>query len=131
MKQRQHLKLVALAATAAVGATVGLPALAPAATKHRHHQAAPGKTRTVGVSSDYYDPAALTIRVGDRIRWVWRDTGFATHDVNVDSGPEDFHSPTQGSGDFAHRFKKSGIYKLYCTQHETMTMTVTVKKAPK
>jgi plastocyanin len=128
---QQHPKLVALAATVAVGATVGLPALAPAATKHRTHQVPTGKTRTVGVSSDYYDPAALTIHVGDRIKWVWRDTGFASHDVNVDSGPERFHSPTQGSGQFLHRFKKAGVFKLYCTQHETMTMTVTVKKARK
>jgi plastocyanin len=128
---RHHaVRITALVAVLAAGAGAALPALAPAASKHRHPQAA-GKTRTVGVSSDYYDPGSITIHAGDKIKWVWRATGFSQHDVYTDSGPEQFSSPTQSEGQYVHRFKKTGTYKLYCTQHETMTMKVTVKKARK
>jgi plastocyanin len=90
------------------------------------------KTRTVGVNDDFYDPAKLTIHAGDKVKWVWHSNGFGLHDVYVDTGPSDFHSPTQGAGSFTYTFKKAGTYKLYCTQHEAdMTMTVTVKKAAK
>jgi plastocyanin len=90
------------------------------------------KTHEVGVNDDYYDPTKVTVRVGDKVKWVWHSNGFGLHDVYVDSGPTDFHSPTQGGGSFTYTFKKPGKYKLYCTQHEAdMTMTVTVKKAAK
>jgi plastocyanin len=101
---------------------------AQAAARHPAH----GRTRTVGVFSDYYNSDRLTIHVGDRVKWVWHATGLALHDVYVDSGPTQFHSPTQASGEFSEAFKKPGTYRLYCTQHEEdMTMTLVVKRAPK
>jgi plastocyanin len=127
---RQHaVKLAALSALVAGGAVAALPTIAPAAAKHH---AAKGKTREVGVQSDYYDPAKLTIHVGDKVKWVWHASGFALHDVYVDSGPTKFNSPTQAGGTFSQTFKKAGTYKLYCTQHEEdMTMTLVVRKVPK
>jgi len=111
-------------ATAALVAAVAPVALAGTASH--------GKTRTVGVNDDYYDPGKLTVHVGDKVKWVWHANGFSLHDVYVDSGPSDFHSPTQGSGSYSYTFKKAGTYKLYCTQHEEdMTMTLIVKKVPK
>jgi plastocyanin len=117
---------VVLAAVVAAGT-----AAAPAVSAPHRHQSA-GKTRTVGVQSDFYDPAKITVHIGDKIKWVWHASGFSLHDVYVDSGPSEFNSPTQAAGQFSYKFKKAGTYKLYCTQHEAdMTMTVTVKKAPK
>jgi plastocyanin len=108
------VRTVALTALLAVGAT----------TAH-----AQGKTRTVGVVSDYFDPDALTVDVGDKVKWVWKGTSLQGHDVNVDAGPERFSSETQFSGSFSHTFKKAGTYKLYCTQHDGMTQTVKVRRA--
>ena len=127
---RQHaVKLAALSALVAGGAVTALPALAPAATKHHEPK---GKTREVDIQSDFYDPGKLTIHVGDKVKWVWHASGFALHDVYVDSGPTQFHSPTQAGGTFLQRFKKTGTYKLYCTQHEAdMTMTLVVRRVPK
>jgi plastocyanin len=128
---KQHaVKLAALSALMAGSATAALPAIAPAASEHHH--ATKGKTREVGVQSDFYDPAKLTIHVGDKVKWVWHASGFALHDVYVDSGPTTFNSPTQAGGTFVKTFKKAGTYKLYCTQHEEdMTMTLVVRKVPK
>jgi plastocyanin len=115
----------------AVLATVLAASLA-AGTAHAAKHQTRGKTRTVGVYSDYYNSDRLTIHVGDRVKWVWHATGLALHDVYVDSGPTQFHSPTQASGEFSEAFRKPGTYRLYCTQHqEDMTMTLIVKKAPK
>lgn len=115
----------------AVLATV-LAASMAAGTAHAAKHQTKGKTRTVGVYSDYYNSNRLTIHVGDRVKWVWHATGLALHDVYVDAGPTQFHSPTQASGEFSESFKKAGTYRLYCTQHEEdMTMTLIVKKAPK
>jgi plastocyanin len=128
---KQHaVKLAALSALVAGGAVAALPAIAPAAATHHHPTK--GKTREVGVQSDFYDPAKLTIHVGDKVKWVWHASGFALHDVYVDSGPTTFNSPTQAGGTFSQTFKKAGTYKLYCTQHEEdMTMTLVVRKVPK
>jgi plastocyanin len=120
----------ALVAVLAAGAAVALPALSGAAAPEAKKKPAKGKTREVGVRSDYYDPTKITVHVGDKIKWVWHASGFSLHDVYVDSGPTEFNSPTQAAGQFSYKFKKTGTYKLYCTQHESdMIMTVTVKKA--
>jgi plastocyanin len=115
----------------AVLATVLAASMAAGTAQAAKHQTR-GKTRTVGVYSDYYNSDRLTIHVGDRVKWVWHATGLALHDVYVDSGPSQFHSPTQAAGDFSESFKRAGTYRLYCTQHEEdMTMTLIVKKVPK
>lgn len=121
------------AAAAAAVLAASAAAVVPAAVAQPHHKAkAKAKTHEVGVNDDYYDPTKLTVHAGDKVKWVWHSNGFGLHDVYVDSGPTDFHSPTQGGGSFSYTFKKPGKYQLYCTQHEAdMTMTVTVKKAAK
>jgi plastocyanin len=120
-------RTAALAATLAAGAAAALLATGAPADAAK---SAKGKTRTVGVASDFYEPGKLTIHVGDTVRWKWHASGLSLHDVTVDTGPESFASPTQAAGSFAHRFKKAGTYKLYCTQHEdTMTATVVVKRS--
>jgi plastocyanin len=130
MTHRRTLAGTALVAALATGAAA-LPAFAPAA-KAPTKAKAKGKTREVGVRSDFYGPSKITVHVGDKIKWVWHASGFSLHDVVVDSGPTTFSSPTQAAGSFAYKFNKAGTYKLYCTQHEAdMTMTVTVKRAPR
>ena len=84
------------------------------------------KLRNVIVGSNFYSPSRLTIRRGDRVRWIWRG-GMDRHDVNVRRGPERFHSPTQTSGTYARRFRRPGTFKLYCTQHR-MFMTLKVRR---
>ena len=127
---RTAARIAALSAVLALGAVAASPGVAaPVHVAKKKHAVKKGKTRVVDVTSDFYDPFKLTLTVGDAIKWVWHPSGFALHDVYVDAGPETFNSPTQASGTFLHRFKKAGTFKLYCTQHESMTMTVRVKKA--
>lgn len=127
---RSTARIAALGAVMALGVGAAAPpGVAAPVHAAKKKQVKKGKTRVVDVTSDFYDPFKLTLTVGDAIKWVWHPSGFALHDVYVDAGPETFNSPTQASGTFLHRFKKAGTFKLYCTQHESMTMTVKVKKA--
>jgi plastocyanin len=110
------------AAVLAGGLVAAHAVAAPAATKTKPKQ----RIVKIEVSSDFYDPAKVTIRRGDRIRWNWTP-GFDLHDVYVRRGPEKFHSPTQSAGVYARTFRRPGTFRLYCTQHE-MDMTLVVKK---
>ena len=48
--------------------------------------------------------------------------------MHVKSGPERFKSPTQAAGTWSRRFAERGKFVLYCTEHEAMTMRLTVKR---
>ena len=89
--------------------------------------AAAGKVATVELGTSFYAPAKKTIKQGDKVRFRWTPS-FDLHDVNVESGPEKFHSPLQAAGTWTRKFKKAGRYVLYCSQHTDMGMTLTVKK---
>ena len=93
----------------------------PAAT------AGAGKLTTVEVGNGYYGPAAKTIRTGDKVRFEWIPS-LELHNVYVKSGPERFKSPTQVAGAWSRKFARRGRFVLYCTEHEGMTMKLTVAK---
>jgi plastocyanin len=115
--------LIALTGAAAVAAA---PALAVAATSK-------GKTRTVSVNDNFYGPHALTVHVGDTVRWRWSEDETDVHDVSVKSAPKGvkkFASDPLAAGDtFQRKLTKAGKYRIICTFHEdVMAMTITVKK---
>jgi plastocyanin len=82
-------------------------------------------TRSVGVRDSYFSVKRLTISRGTKVRWSWG--GVLNHNVTVKSGPSRFHSRTQVTGSYSHTFTKRGTYKLYCSIHPGMTMTVVVR----
>jgi plastocyanin len=84
------------------------------------------KTHTVEIGSDYYDPGTLTVRKNDRVRFKWIE-GLEVHNVTVDKGPKEFHSPLKGSGTWTKRMTTPGRYTLVCTIHD-MTMKLVVKR---
>jgi plastocyanin len=117
--------LISLTGAAALAAA---PALAVAA-------AAVGKTRTVSVNDNYYGPKALTVHVGDTVKWHWSADETDVHDVALKSAPtgvKKFASDPLAAGEsFQRKLTKPGKYKIICTFHEEeMSMTITVKKQP-
>lgn len=81
-------------------------------------------TYTVNTGSYYYNPANLTINVGDSVVWI-NDGGF--HDVNGNinsitgqpfNNPETFDSPptsSTGAVIYGHRFTIPGSYNYDCS----------------
>ena len=72
-----------------------------------------------------FSPAALTVAVGDTVKWTNMDT--APHTVTVTSGPVKFNSGNLAKGEsFSYTFTKAGTYAYYCAVHPDMTAKVTV-----
>jgi plastocyanin len=117
---KRSLAVLALTCTATAPA-VAVPALGASAAKTH--------TATVKVEDDMFVKDKLTVARGTRVVWKWTH-GTQPHNVTVDSGPSSFHSKTQSKGSFARTLTKPGTYRIVCTIHEAigMTMTLVVKR---
>ena len=84
------------------------------------------KTVNVAIKNYAYDPAQLTVNVGDTV--VWTNEDSAPHTVTVSDGPEKFNSPNLNKGDsFSYKFTKAGTYNYYCAVHPDMKASVTAQ----
>ncbi len=92
-------------------------------------KAAAAVTKEVMIQNYKYTPAALTVAVGDTVKWTNMDT--APHTVTVTSGPVKFNSGNLAKGEsFSYTFTKPGTYAYYCAVHPDMTAKVTVTGSP-
>ena len=107
MNKRQLI--LPLVVTAALGASV-LPA---------------GAASTIKLKDNLFAPKSTTVSKGTTVTFRW--TGKAPHNVTVTKGPVKFHSKTQVKGTYKYRFAKAGTYKIVCTIHPGMNLTVRVK----
>ncbi len=76
---------------------------------------------------DYrYGAQRVSIRRGTRFRWHF--VGAVAHNVTLASGPVGFSSPSTTRGTFSYRFRRRGVYKLFCSLHPTrMTQKIRVR----
>jgi plastocyanin len=110
----------------AVLAGVALLSAAPA-------QAAKTPKKTIRIGDNYYLPDAVKVKRGTVVTWKWPGFDMAgdVHDVKLKSGPKGvkkFHSePASTDYSFKRKLSKPGKYKIVCTLHEEMRMTIRVK----
>ena len=82
--------------------------------------------RSTWVSDYRFGHQRVSLRRGRVFRW--RFIGAERHDVTLANGPEGFSSPSVRRGTFAFRFRRKGVYNLYCSLHPTqMTQRVIVR----
>ena len=106
-------KLAALALVLGLALALAVPALAA--------------TRSVKIGDNYFvkkGGAAVSVAKGSKVKWNFR--GSNPHNVTVTSGPVKFTSPTRSSGSYSRTFKRAGTYKIVCTIHSGMKMTLKV-----
>ncbi len=89
--------------------------------------------KTVKLFDNYYLPLKLTVNKGSTVTWKWpTDIPIDVHDVKLRSGPPGvrrFQSEPASAGYIYRRtLKKPGLYKIVCTLHEEMTMTIRVRR---
>ncbi|MFZ1155176.1 MAG: plastocyanin/azurin family copper-binding protein [Solirubrobacteraceae bacterium] len=97
--------LVGALAALAVATGTAIPALATG-TGHS------ASSHTVTLSHIRFHPAALSIKRGDTVTWLWQDKG---NEHNVTG--KGFKSRTMGKGSFSVRFTKAGTFNYKCTIH--------------
>jgi plastocyanin len=109
-------RLLILAAVPALTAAIAIPALAA--------------TKSVEVGDNYFvrdsGTPTVTVKKNTSVRWKWE--GRNPHNVTVTSGPVKFHSSTKKSGTFTKKLTRTGTYRIICTIHDGMKMTLKVKK---
>jgi plastocyanin len=82
-------------------------------------------SKAVKIGDNYYGPKSLTVGRGTKVTWKW--VGVLKHNVVVHTGPSSFSSRTQVRGSYSHTFTRRGTYRLVCTVHPKMRMTVVVR----
>jgi plastocyanin len=91
-------------------------------------------TKTVTIGDNYFAPKTLKVKRGTKVAWRWPgfDEGGDVHDVKLRTGPagvKKFHSEAASTDySFKRKLTKPGTYKIVCTLHEEMRMTVKVRK---
>jgi plastocyanin len=84
-----------------------------------------GNEVVIKMQNIQFDPKAVTVKVGQKVKWVNEDT--VAHDVASQSG-EQIKSPTFGhGGSFEFTPTKAGEIKYVCTLHPGMDGTLTVQ----
>src|SRR4051794_13717503 len=108
---KRVLVLVLVVALAGIAGAVAIPAFAA--------------TKTVKIGDNFFKPRTVTVKRGTKVVWKW--TGSAPHNVTVTKGPKRFHSRTQTSGHYSATPHRRGTYRIVCTIHAGMAMTLKVR----
>ncbi len=81
----------------------------------------------VHVGNFYFNPSAVTVSVGDTIRWQWDNGIHTTTSGTIPAGADAWDKNiTSGSPDFEYPVTMPGSYSYVCTLHATMGMTGTI-----
>jgi plastocyanin len=88
-------------------------------------------TKTIKVGDDYYGPAKVTVKRGTTVKWTWLADNADSHDVKLTRAPKGvkrFHSASAASDyTYSRKLTVPGTYRILCTLHQDMTMTITVR----
>ena len=96
--------------------------------------AAKPKGKTIHIGDNFFLPDTVKVKLNAIVTWKW--PGFEeagdVHDVKLKSGPKGvkkFHSQAASTDySFKRKLKKTGKYRIICTLHEEMRMTIRVKR---
>lgn len=74
---------------------------------------------TVQVRNNFFDPAVITITVGQTVTWIWEDESIGLHNVLPDdrSTPGRSGEPTNGPTTFSFTFNEVGTFRYFCQVH--------------
>ena len=120
---------VTTAALALVLSACGGSAAAPSPTATP--TAAPAVAAASGVSIDiqaFKFPASTDVAKGTKVTWTNKDT--AKHTVTSGTRPDKdgkFDNTLDAAGTFSFTFTEAGTYSYYCSFHNSMNATITVK----
>ncbi|MCL5070163.1 MAG: cupredoxin family copper-binding protein [Actinobacteria bacterium] len=117
---------LSLAGCSGSGSTAGTSAVTTTATSTETTTASTANagSQAVSIKSNAFDPASLTIKVGDTITWANNDS--YAHTVTSDNGAFDSGSMA-GGATFSFTFKTAGTFSYHCGIHTFMTAKIIVQ----
>jgi halocyanin-like protein len=68
-----------------------------------------------------YGPAAVRVSPGTTVTWEWTGKGFQ-HNVFAENGRFESDLYQEEGATFEHTFDSAGVYKYYCSPHESVGM---------
>ena len=86
--------------------------------------AASGNEAMINISSFKFEPATITIKVGEKITWTNQDS--VGHTVVADDNSWASDNLEKGAS-YSHTFDKAGTYTYRCGVHPSMKGTVIVQ----
>jgi len=88
--------------------------------------------KVVTVHDNYYSPAKLTIPLNSTVVWKWPADAGDVHDVKLGKGPRGakrfWSEPGAAGYSFKRKLTVAGTYRIVCSLHEEMKMTITVRR---
>jgi plastocyanin len=90
--------------------------------------------KTVKLGDNYFTPKTVKVKRNTTVTWRW--PGFEeagdVHDVKLKSGPKGVKKFTSEAASTDYSFKRklkvAGTYKIVCTLHHEMRMTIKVRR---
>jgi plastocyanin len=111
---------VPLLTRAMASAVVGLAFAGTAAST----DAAAPQSHVISMQITGFEPAALSVRPGDRITWINKD--LFPHTATADDKAFDSGSVAP-AGKWTYVARKAGLHTYTCTFHPTMKASITVR----
>jgi plastocyanin len=127
--RRPILPALAMAAMLAVAACGGGTTPPPSqaapsvAAPSTGQSAAAGGSQSVEIKNFAFNPATLTVKVGDKVSW--KNSDSAAHTVTFDDGSADSND-IANNATFDHTFSTAGTFAYHCKIHTNMKGTITV-----
>lgn len=84
-----------------------------------------GAANSISVKDDFFSPKVTSVKKGSTVTFRW--SGKAPHNVTVTKGPVKFASSTKTSGTYKKKLTRAGTYRIVCTIHPGMNLTLRVK----
>ena len=74
---------------------------------------------TVQVRNNFFDPAVITVSVGQTVTWVWENEQIGLHNVLPDdlNTPGRSGEPDSGPRQYTFTFTEVGAFRYYCQVH--------------
>ena len=114
------MKLVGVVAAA----SMLLAACGGGGSPAKQSTAAPGKPATVTVKNFEFAPGRLTVARGTTVTWKFEDN--VQHNVTASSNAK-FKSKDIQTRSYSYTFNSAGSYNYYCSIHQCMKGSVTVR----
>jgi plastocyanin len=121
VRGRSTVRFVAAIALAAAAALAPVPASGK--------EAKPEPAARVTVNDNFFSPRAVTVEVGDVVRWIWRgDNGHNVAFKRVPRGAGKRGASWRKRGHWQRKFRKAGRYRYVCTFFAGMRGSITVEE---